>query len=154
MFPDGRRFDLEGVTGFFIQGAGLGHEHLAVINRDLPDDASVLMIGDAKAFYFRRPVDYCVVFNRSPFVELARSGAAPAEIVDWLSDRGYDYVLVSWSEIARLRASRYGFPAEITPELFQRLADAGLQHAETFVSASTGRPYADLYRVPSAGSTK
>ncbi|MHC4065014.1 MAG: hypothetical protein ACYSUQ_05315 [Planctomycetota bacterium] len=154
MWPQGERFDLEGATGVFTAGLGLGHEHLAVINHDLPNDARILMIGDAKAFYFRRHVDYCVVFNRNPFVEMLRTAQPDARgIVAWLADRGYSHVLVNWAEIRRLRSSRYGFPDAATPELFHRLAGAGLTRTQAFTSGAAppgATPYAELYRVAPA----
>ncbi|MCP4592300.1 MAG: glycosyltransferase family 39 protein, partial [bacterium] len=149
LYVDGRKIPLEGATGFFTNGMGLGHEHLAVVNHELPESARILMLGDAKAFYFRRAVDYHVVFNRHPFVEMLRAGASPAEALQWLRDRAYSHVLVNWPEIKRLRQSRYGFPEEINPELFRRLAPAGLVHQRTILTASSGVPYADLFTVPS-----
>jgi len=146
--PAGEWIDLEGATNFFTEGLGLQHEHLAVVNKSLPEDSRILLLGDAKAFYFRRQVDYCVVFNRNPFVELLRTRASDAKIMTWLSERGYTHVLVNWQEIARLKSSRYGFSAEITPELFGRLQRAGLIHTNTFYSAANGRPYAELYSAP------
>lgn len=150
MRPRGEWIDLEGATRFFTAGLGLGHEHLAVINDKLSDGPPgpyILMIGDAKAFYFRRRVDYCVVFNRNPFVEMLRAGPSDAEVGAWIADRGYTHLLVNWSEIRRLRASRYGFPSEIGAELFQRLTGAGLERTQVFTSHATKRAYAELYEL-------
>jgi len=146
--PAGQWIDLEGATSFFTEGLGLQHEHLAVVNKTLSENSHILMLGDARAFYFLRRVDYCVVFNRNPFVELLRTQASDAKITAWLSGRGYTHVLVNWQEVTRLKSSRYGFSAEITPELFGRLQRAGLIHTNTFYSAANGRPYAELYAVP------
>jgi hypothetical protein len=152
MVPAGDRFNLEGATGFFTGGAGMGHEHLGTINSELPDDACILMIGDAKAFYFQRHVDYCVVFNRSPFIERVRDGASPADLLDWLVESGYTNVLVNWAEVRRLARSRYGFAEEITPELFDRLVLAGLEPLKSVSTQASDHPYAQLYRVPSESS--
>jgi hypothetical protein len=145
MCPQGQRLNLEGATAFFTDGLGLGHEHLAVINRELPSEAHILMIGDAKAFYFRRPVEYCVVFNRSPLVTMLEVGSSPAEVVAWLTERGYTHLLVNWSEIARLRGSRYGFPGVVNRAVVGRLASGGLVRTHEFISNATGGPYAELY---------
>jgi hypothetical protein len=67
--------------------------------------------------------------------------------VDWLRQHGYTHVLVNWSEIARLRRSAYGYPAEVQPELFAALIQAGLRHVQTFVIRELQHPYADLYEV-------
>ena len=150
LYPDGQKLPVEGSTGWFTEGVHQAHRHLAVVNRELPPDAHILMVGDAKAFYFARAVDYTVVFNRNPFVETVRHATTEAEIVGWLIDQGYSHVFVHWMEIHRLRGSRYGFPDEITPDLFLRLGQAGLERTHVFtVTGSAADPaYGELYRVP------
>jgi hypothetical protein len=150
MVLQGQRFALEGAADFFTRGLGLGHEHLEIVNGDLPADARILMLGDAKAFYFRRSVDYCVVFNRNPFAAQVRGGADPPALLNWLTDRGYTHVLVNWSEIRRLADSAYGFDPNINPELFERLVAAGLQPGQPITPRATDRMYAQLYRLPTA----
>lgn len=147
-YINGTRVEPAGAASFFTDGLGMGHEYLAIVNHDLPPNAKILLVGDAKAFYFLRPVDYCVVFNRNPFVEEVRHAASPGEIVAWLQSHGYTQVLVNWAEIKRLRNSTYGFPPEITPELFERLMAAGLVHHARIVTATDGVPFADLFDVP------
>lgn len=147
LYADGRKLPLEGADRFFLDGLGGGHEHLATINHALPQGARILVIGDAKAFYFRRRIDYCVVFNRNPFVEAVRALREPQAIVEWLRDGDYTHVLVNWSEIARLRNSRYGFAPEVDRDLLERLSEHGLAHVETFATGDPPRPYADLYEV-------
>lgn len=151
-YADGDRAELAGAEAFFTDGIGLGHEPLAIVNRELPADARILLVGDAKAFYFQRDVDYCVVFNRNPFVEAVRDAATTEDAVKWLQSRGYTHVLVNWAEVERLRRSRYGFPAEITPALFERLTSAGLVHQARIETAGGGVAFADLYSVPSPDS--
>ncbi len=148
LYHEGTKLPLEGADTYFLQGFGGGHEHLSVINSELPADAHVLMIGDARAFYFQRPVDYTVVFNRSPFIEAVRASSGAHEIIAWLRHRDYTHVLVNWAEIHRLRRSLYGFPEVIRPELFERLAAGGLRPMEVFSTGDPPRPYAVLYRVP------
>lgn len=148
LYHDGSKLPLEGADRFFLDGLGAGHEHLAVINGSLPDDAKILMIGDAKALYFRRPVDYCVVFNRNPFIEVVRTAHDDQSIVAWLTDAGYTHVLVNWAETSRLRNSRYGFPDVIQPDLFIRLSQRGLTWLGTFATGDPPKPYATFYAVP------
>lgn len=146
VFAQGRKLPLEGAWEYFLKGLGGGHEHLAVIN-EMPESAHVLMVGDAKAFYFRRRVDYRVVFNRNPFVEAVRTAPDASAVMDWIIAEGYTHVLVNWSEIARLRRSRYDFPHEIQPAFFEALTADGLLQQRVF---STGDPpvaYAVLYAV-------
>ncbi len=147
LYHEGEKLPLAGAEMFFLNGTGGGHEHLAVINSDLSADAKILMIGDAKAFYFQRDVDYCVVFNRNPFIEAVREAGHDSDVIDWLRERGYTHLLVNWAEVSRLRGSRYGFADEIQPALFDRLTGWGLDRVETFASGSPARPYAVLYRV-------
>jgi len=152
LYPDEKKFPVEGATGWFTEGVHPAHQHLAVINKELPPDARILMVGDAKAFYFARTVDYTVVFNRNPFAETVRQSTTDAEIVGWLIDKGYSHVFVHWMEIQRLRGSRYGFPSLITPELFQRLGLVGLErtHVFTVTGSAADHAYGELYRVPSS----
>ena len=108
----------------------------------------MLVVGDARAFYFQRRIDYRVVFNRSPFVDALRDAPSDEDVVDWLRGRGYTHILVNWSEINRLRRSRYGFAKEITPLLFDQLVDAGLEWVTDFVRPSQTVAYASLFEVP------
>ncbi len=147
-YADGIKLPWEGADRFFLTGQGGGHEHLAVINLGLPADSKILSIGDAKAFYFLRPVDYCVVFNRNPLVTMIRQTPDPVAHVEWLRQQHYTHVLVNASEISRLRRSRYGFADEIRPELFEAWVRAGLVPMNAFRSTSTSHAFAQLYRVP------
>ncbi len=152
-YHEGRKLPIEGAYPFFRDGLGGSYEHLAVINHELPPDARILSVGDARAFYFEKPNDYCVVFNRSPFEAVAESAKNPAEIIEWLIQEQYTHVFVNWWEIGRLRASSYGFPNVIDPNLFKRLEIAGLQRTHTFTTGQPLRPYGSLYAVPgTAGS--
>lgn len=116
---------LGGPGSDFYHGDQPGYEYFKLVNDELPIDAKILLVGEARAFYFRRPVSYNVVFNRNPFAQVVRTSRSDRQIVDWLAEEGYTHVLVNWLEIKRLRAS-YGFAAEIDESLFERLAQAGL----------------------------
>jgi hypothetical protein len=150
VYHEGKRFDTEGGSAYFTEGALLNTQHLATINGELPADAKVLLVGDAKAFYYLRDVEYCVVFNRSRFVEVVEHSSTVEEILDWLRQEGFTHVYVDWAEIARLRGSRYGFPSAITGSLFEQLEDAGLTHLEDYYlgDPQRGRPYGTLFSVP------
>ncbi len=129
----------------FYDGQLPGYEYLQVINQDLPTSAKILMVGDAKAYYMRREVDYCVVFNRSDFIETVRSKTDEG-IVDWLRENAYTHVLVNWAEINRLRQS-YGFADVITPTLFDRLSQHGLHVYQAFDHPVDTARYITLYEV-------
>ncbi|MCG8406827.1 MAG: hypothetical protein MI923_16645 [Phycisphaerales bacterium] len=116
-------------------------------NEILAANQKLLMVGDARRFYFNPGVDYCVVFNRNPFAEAAEA-LSPTELLEWLRHRRYAYVYVDWSEMHRLRNSRYGFWKSVTANLFNDLRNAGLTPIENFSFSEDGRPYATLFAVP------
>jgi len=151
MLPGGVQLDLEGATDAFTGGVFPGYEHLGIVNQDLPGDAHLCMVGDARAFYVRRRVAYCVVFNRSPLVETIRAASGPRDVVGWLAAEGYTHLLVNWAEIDRLRRSRYGYPPEVTRELFAALVVAGLEPVARFPEAAA-QPHLELYRIPRSGA--
>jgi hypothetical protein len=96
------------------------------LNRTLPEDAYVWLVGDAAVFYVDRRMNYTVPFSRDPWLEFAAAGAGPHEALDWLRDRGVTHLAFSWSEIERLRRT-YGFTDVVTPTWVARLERAGLQ---------------------------
>lgn len=100
--------------------------YLHQVNDVLARDARVLVLGDAKAFYYRRSIAYCVVFNRDPFVEAIEQNPTPPAIGQWLKAHRFTHVLVHYGEIERLRRSAYGFPESVNRELFDRLEQSGI----------------------------
>jgi len=124
-----------------------GLEYFAVINHELPATAKVLLIGDAKAFYYQRQVDYSVAFNRSSFVEAVENTNNPSDIMAWLLKRGYTHVLVHWNEITRLSRT-YGFSSQVTPQLFDRLTAVGLQRIRELRHPDVSGRWVDLYEIP------
>ena len=133
-------------ASLIYEGMIPGYEYFQVVNRELPGDAKILLVGDARAFYFQRTVDYRVVFNRSPFVEAVRAARSDADIVEWLRSQGFTHVLVHWSEVRRL-AGTYGFAREITPGLFRRLQGHGLSLVREFEHPGVRKPYVELWAV-------
>ncbi len=129
----------------FYDGQLPGFEYLKTINHDLPTPAKILMVGDAKAYYIRREVDYCVVFNQSDFAKIILTNTDEA-IVNWLRENSYTHVLVNWSEILRLRKS-YGFAEEITHSLFERLLPHGLHVLKDFDHPANAERYITLYEI-------
>lgn len=133
-------------AALFYEGRVPGFEFLGYINGELPKDAKILMVGDARPFYVQRGVDYCVVFNRNPFVEAVEGAKAPGDIVLWLRERGYTHVLVHWMEIARLRRT-YGFSERIDEAVFDGLEGAGLSKLRDFSAPGGDARYVALYEV-------
>ncbi len=147
------RIRIEGATRAFTDGIAGAHKHVGYVNRKLPEGSRVLLVGDARPFYFEKPVDYCVVFNRNELAVVADTSPTIDGIVEYLQSKGYTHVLVNWSEIGRLRRSRYGFPDAISLVLFEQLSSAGLDLIEIFCYGDSDTPYAFLYRVPEARQT-
>ncbi len=137
-----------GVTGrVFYDGLLPGYEYLRTVNHELPADAKVLLVGDARAFYIRPAVDYHVVFNVNPFAKAVRAARNEQELLAWLQGRGYTHVLVHWAEIGRLAAT-YGFAPEVNPTLFDRLRARGLRLVRAFPHPAGKERYVELYEVP------
>jgi 4-amino-4-deoxy-L-arabinose transferase-like glycosyltransferase len=115
-------------------------------SHDLPADACVRMVGEARAYYVQRPVGYTVVFSPDALVEQIRWGATPKGLLRWLAESGWTHLFVDWAEMHRLRQT-YGFWDELNVDLFNRMEAAGLTR-ERDLSDSSGQTYATLYRVP------
>ena len=143
----GKRFNLEGATSAFTEGLFESQSHVGFVNTQLPGDAHVLLVGEARAFYFERSCDYCVVFNRNPFAIAAEDAPTPAALLQWLRSQGYTHVLVHYNEMRRLRGS-YGFWESITPTLFAQLLDVELVEVAQFTIGDGATTYAVLYQVP------
>ena len=128
------------------QGELPGFEFMQVVNEQLPTDAHTLLIGEARAFYFQRRVDYYTVFNQQPLVELLRRSPTEEKVLDWLRGRGYTHVLVNWLEVDRL-ARTYGFAPEINRALFERLQAAGLHRVYASSLPSQPGPYVEIFEL-------
>lgn len=109
---------------------------IAALNQTLPDDAKVLLVGEAEIFDARFELIYNTVFDRNIFEDWtaqpsdAMSGQEqtlrPAgEIRRTLAEHGVTHVFVNWREIVRYRTT-YGFTSFITPKRFAELRQAGI----------------------------
>jgi 4-amino-4-deoxy-L-arabinose transferase-like glycosyltransferase len=99
---------------------------LARLDRELPEDAMVLLVGQAAVFHLDHEVVYNTVFDLEVFEELAR-GRTPAEVHRELVSRGITHVYVDWPEIDRHRKpGGYGFTDFIVPARFEELVVAGV----------------------------
>lgn len=123
-----------------------GYEYFRAVNEELPSGAKLLLVGEARAFYFLRDTHYHVVFNRNPLAETIRKSEDVCDVIAWLRENGYTHVLVNWSEVARL-SKTYGYPAEIEPALFDQWQSCGLRLVRSFTLKGVAR-YVELYEVP------
>ncbi len=82
----------------------------------LPDfQGRLLLVGEARAFYFPAETIYATVFDSQPLEGLIER----ADLASRLAAMGVTHVGVGWSEIRRLMNS-YGWPAELRPARLER----------------------------------
>lgn len=99
---------------------------LAAIDRVLPPDARILLVGQAAVFHVGHEILYNTVFNPET-IELLAAGKSPQEFHQTLKDRGVTHVYVDWKEINRHRApAGYGFTDFVTPERFAAWIQEGV----------------------------
>ena len=105
--------------------------------RKLPEGSRVMLVGDAKGFYFPSGTIYATVFDVHPLEEPPRNTTSDAQLLSELQKMGVTHLLFNWPEIRRLSYS-YGFPAALsdgfldlprgeipTSQILQRLTAAG-----------------------------
>ena len=82
----------------------------------LPPDAKVLLVAEARALGFERPVELEHPFGEPRLEELARTSASPREMAETLASEGITHILANrWEadRIARMRSRRtYFTPAD------------------------------------------
>jgi len=138
------------------EGSTYSHPAIAAIN-NLPDDAVVLFLGEARTFYCRRRVLAASVFDRHPLDRALRSGGAadPARRVrDALRAQGVTHLYVNWPEASRLSNTyayrfegqqRKGLPLDVYVNLLAAMTRKGyLKVVGTFGSDAQGRPRPDF----------
>ena len=135
-----------GLTGFQIGLMDLSAARQTPVRKDflflnstLPDDASVLMIGEAEVFDARFCLHYNTVFDKCLF-ELwtaedsdSRSGSADRrmktadQVRRALAERDITHIFVNWLEILRYRRpGSYGYTEYVTPARFGALVGSGV----------------------------
>ncbi|MDY6914546.1 MAG: glycosyltransferase family 39 protein [Planctomycetota bacterium] len=86
----------------------------------LPQGAKILLVGDAKAFYFPPGTLYATAFDTHPLAAIIDRGKTPGEIIDELRAMGVTHLWFDWPEIRRL-ATTYGYPSALSADLLLRL---------------------------------
>ena len=124
----------------------------------MPDDARLLLVGEARPYYVFPDNSYYVVFNQNPFFALVAMHQDSEQIIAWLRVHGYTHVLVNWSEIRRLERS-YGFNPPITEaqlgEVMAKLTQKEIKLVKAFAHpAHATIRYVDLFQVPAASGEK
>jgi len=69
---------------------------------ELPKDARVMAIGEARSYYFTRPVALASVFDQHPIRKSVESANSSDEIISNLRDEGFTHIAVNEYELARL----------------------------------------------------
>jgi 4-amino-4-deoxy-L-arabinose transferase-like glycosyltransferase len=115
----------------------MGHETfepVAWMNANLPEQAKVLYIGEARAYYSRHPVVWATAFDQHPLAAMSRGAANAEQLHAGMRQAGVTHVYVNWAELQRLRRG-YDYLREVDWKMF----DALLQlHARAVHESSRG----------------
>ena len=83
----------------------------------LPPGSRIMLLGDAKGFYFPPGTIYATVFDHHPLDETGGKTISGAERLTELRGMDVTHILVVWGEIWRLGGT-YGFPASLSSGLY------------------------------------
>lgn len=122
------------------------YEYYATVNDDLDPQSKTLLVGESRAFYFQQPVQYAVVFNRSPFADLLAAASSAGDLAAALQRDGITHVFIHWSELRRL-SQTYGLPVSLSRESIERWLGDPLRVVREFNHRHSGPPYAVLCEV-------
>jgi len=100
------RYDLGQFTREeFVARMGRGVlEPIIWMNENLPKDAKVLYVGEARVYYATHPVLWSTAFDQHPLSALSREAKTPDELVAALRARGVTHLYVNYAELERLRS--------------------------------------------------
>ena len=88
----------------FVSRMGKGVlEPIIWMNQNLPADAKVLYVGEARAYYARQPVLWSTAFDQHPLTALSREAKTPEQLLAALRAQGVTHVYVNPSELQRLQ---------------------------------------------------
>ncbi len=89
-------------------------------------ETRLMLLGDAKGFYFPPETIYATTFDSHPLAPIARklidNELTPQDALDEIHRMGVTHIWVDWWEILRL-ANTYGFPPSLSKELIERRKD-------------------------------
>lgn len=127
---------------------------IRTLNRSMPENAKVLIVGEAEVFDATFPLVYNTVFDECLFEEWTsdpKDAALPAKqrrmlppdaIRSVLKARGITHILVHWGEILRYRLpGSYGYADFVQPSRFRTLA---AQNILTPPRTLLARPWSSL----------
>ena len=85
----------------------------------LPPRSRLLLIGEARGFYFPPNTVYATAFDEHPLERLLRQNRSDEDLLRELRGRGITHIYVAWPEILRL-AHTYGYPASLSADAVRR----------------------------------
>ncbi len=100
----------------------------------------VLLVGDAEVFDLEMPVLYNTWLDDSIFERFVRD-RTPEQVREAFRREGITHVYVHWGEIERYRRTGYGRWDFVRPEVFDRLAAAGVLGPLPEIPRHAGRGY-------------
>ena len=107
----------------------------AAIEKPAPGGAmpegKILLVGNAAPLFWEGESVYNTTFDDNRLGDALRAGG-PAGAAQWLRERGFNYVVIDWAEVKRLRGT-YGFDGAITPEAVAAIVRAGIRRVEADV---------------------
>ena len=98
------------------------------VNQNLPEDASLLVVGDARGLYYERPFLTNSVFDEQVLSKAAKEVATPEGIARRLKELGVEYLAVNGAEGIRVSADYHHY--DLTEEEWKRLDDFIQQDTE------------------------
>jgi hypothetical protein len=108
---------------------------LARIDRELPSDARILLVGQAAVFHVDHPIVYNTVFDEET-IELLARGQTPDQFRFGLRTRNLTHIYVDWKEIKRHRQpGGYGYTDFVTRECFTEWVARGVLEHPVLVGA-------------------
>ena len=103
----------------FVERLGRGVlEPIIWMNGNLPHNAKVLYIGEARAYYAKHPVIWSTAFDRPPLLTMSREARTRAGLLVALRQQGVTHVYMNSAELVRLQRG-YGYMAEANWELIE-----------------------------------
>ncbi|HTS17124.1 MAG TPA: glycosyltransferase family 39 protein [Verrucomicrobiae bacterium] len=111
-------------TDFISQVGGGVLEPIMWMNENLPANAKVLYVGEARAYYAKQEVMYSTAFDRNSLTAMSQVAKSPKELVSALRARGVTNVYVNFSEVNRLQKG-YHYMADANWGLIQETLGQG-----------------------------
>lgn len=112
-------------------------EPIIWMNENLPVDAKVLYVGEARAYYAKQPVVWSTAFDQPPLTALSRAAKTPMELLAALRAKGITHVYMNFAELKRLQHG-YDYMRDANWSLIQGTLE---QHATEIHKSGPGIVY-------------